>query len=592
MNKRKGSLVMSVGLALLLLATVGIVLAGDVVIDSFSAGAMSISHTISDTVFSYPVTFSDHVSVAGPLGGYRDLCLTVVDGNNDATATAYVSTGSNNYVVQDLGNTVQARTLVQWDGNDGDCALDPVGLVDAGSGEDLTDGGTNDGMLLRIVASDGRPVDFEVRLYTDADNWGQRNVSFASVVDSGDVVDLFLPFSTFDDDGAGTLEEDNVGAVELLIDASASSSAGADMTVDLIKTTSVYEYGDVPLTGTLGLPISQTGFLTATVNARHIPLGMRLGDNVDTEAAHTASVPNARSNSNDADGDDKLDTPDDEDGVVKANRQDGDFAPDPVEGTEDWTAGSWTDGDGGGVNITWRGCADSGDNRCRVYAWIDWDRDGVFESGERIFATVKTGSSGSSYQPFTIPAGVEFENVRYYARFRICSYSPGGCTTPDATDVVDGEIEDHYFEWGTVPLAVTLAAFDAVPQDGAVVVTWETALEVNTLGFNLYRADTESGARVRLNNNLIPTQHPGMSVGGAYSWVDATVVPGGSYFYWLEELDAGNTLTLHGPVTAEAAGPSAVKVLEFSAGSGMLGSAAWLAAVVMVGAVWTWRRKR
>lgn len=84
---------------------------------------------------------------------------------------------------------------------------------------------------------------------------------------------------------------------------------------------------------------------------------------------------------------------------------------------------------------------------------------------------------------------------------------------------------------GTSPLApasaqagMVIIAPTAVLLDGAVYLTeqgvaieWRTSSEINLAGFNLWRRG-EDGAAVPLNGEIIPAQHPGQAVGGAYRW--------------------------------------------------------------------------
>jgi len=109
------------------------------------------------------------------------------------------------------------------------------------------------------------------------------------------------------------------------------------------------------------------------------------------------------------------------------------------------------------------------------------------------------------------------------------------------------------------PTAVTLAAFRATPGAGKVLVTWETASELDNLGFNLYRSDAPDGNYVRLNSVLVPSQAPGMPKGATYTWTDRGVVPGTTYYYKLQAVDIRGGYTLHGPVWA-VPGPAAHKI--------------------------------
>ena len=92
-----------------------------------------------------------------------------------------------------------------------------------------------------------------------------------------------------------------------------------------------------------------------------------------------------------------------------------------------------------------------------------------------------------------------------------------------------------------------------VRADGTV--EWETASEVGTAGFNLLRRDPATGRYVRLNERLLPALI-GAPRGGVYRYADEDVVPGESYTYGLEEVEATGTLRRYGPfvVTAGARG--------------------------------------
>ena len=103
------------------------------------------------------------------------------------------------------------------------------------------------------------------------------------------------------------------------------------------------------------------------------------------------------------------------------------------------------------------------------------------------------------------------------------------------------------------PTAVDLAAFDVAPQGNGALLTWETASEMDNLGFNIYRAESQAGQLVQINQYLIPSQNPGSTVGAAYSFLDESAAPGATYYYWLEDIDLSGTATKHGPVAARMA---------------------------------------
>jgi hypothetical protein len=103
------------------------------------------------------------------------------------------------------------------------------------------------------------------------------------------------------------------------------------------------------------------------------------------------------------------------------------------------------------------------------------------------------------------------------------------------------------------PTAVTLANLAAAPAGNAIQVNWETASELDSLGFNLYRATSATGPRTRLNASLIYSQAPGSPLGQAYQFVDAAVRSGVTYYYWLEAVDTAGGSAINGPVSATVA---------------------------------------
>jgi hypothetical protein len=54
------------------------------------------------------------------------------------------------------------------------------------------------------------------------------------------------------------------------------------------------------------------------------------------------------------------------------------------------------------------------------------------------------------------------------------------------------------------PTAIDLISFTATGYDDTVQVEWETAQEINNLGFNLYRSAESNGSYTKLNKQLIP----------------------------------------------------------------------------------------
>jgi hypothetical protein len=71
----------------------------------------------------------------------------------------------------------------------------------------------------------------------------------------------------------------------------------------------------------------------------------------------------------------------------------------------------------------------------------------------------------------------------------------------------------------------------------SIEVEWETATELDTAGFHLYRGTSPDGEFTLVNQELIPSQGNAVS-GATYAYTDHNVVPGQTYYYILEEVEA------------------------------------------------------
>jgi hypothetical protein len=108
-----------------------------------------------------------------------------------------------------------------------------------------------------------------------------------------------------------------------------------------------------------------------------------------------------------------------------------------------------------------------------------------------------------------------------------------------------------------VQAAVYLLYFRATGEENRVVLRWETAQEVDNVGFNLYRAEVpQFNEREKLNEGLIPSKAFGEMFGASYSYPDTEVVKGVTYYYWLESIDTHSVGEFYS-YDAESATPGA-----------------------------------
>ncbi|MBU1749522.1 MAG: glycoside hydrolase [Chloroflexi bacterium] len=102
---------------------------------------------------------------------------------------------------------------------------------------------------------------------------------------------------------------------------------------------------------------------------------------------------------------------------------------------------------------------------------------------------------------------------------------------------------------GGTPTAVTLTSFTARPGPDGITLAWETASELDVVGFAVYRSVTTDGPWARLIGETIPSQTFGSPAGATYEWLDGNVQPGATYHYELAIVATEHT-TRYGPVSA------------------------------------------
>jgi hypothetical protein len=108
---------------------------------------------------------------------------------------------------------------------------------------------------------------------------------------------------------------------------------------------------------------------------------------------------------------------------------------------------------------------------------------------------------------------------------------------------------------------LALAIHAVVTYDKAeVVVEWTTASELNTVGFNLQRGETQMGPFEQINVELIPATSDTLT-GSSYSYIDNHVQAGTTYFYILEEIESTGNANHHGPIAVEAGSPAKADLL-------------------------------
>ena len=190
-------------------------------------------------------------------------------------------------------------------------------------------------------------------------------------------------------------------------------------------------------------------------------------------------------------------------------------------------------------------------------------------------------SAGSAYKEGT-PLAPTTTNVEQ-SRERLPAGLNGTDTDDNANDfqLNSGSSNPQNSGSSCTPLAVTLADFSASPANDHILITWETASELNNAGFNLYRSTTDAAPEELLA--YVPSQAPGSQQGASYTWQDWNVTPGDTWWYWLEDIDLSGATNLHGPVSSTMVGPTAVGLVGMKAEDAPVAATylRWLAAIVI-----------
>ncbi len=122
----------------------------------------------------------------------------------------------------------------------------------------------------------------------------------------------------------------------------------------------------------------------------------------------------------------------------------------------------------------------------------------------------------------------------------------GGISTFDVSSKVNATNCTVTLSGSATP--VSLIEFYATPFNNAVELNWKTSLEIDHLGFNVYRKSSLNNELVQINSSLIRSM--GIGHEGVYQFSDWNVENSISYYYYIEDVAVNGDTRLHGPVMA------------------------------------------
>jgi len=172
-----------------------------------------------------------------------------------------------------------------------------------------------------------------------------------------------------------------------------------------------------------------------------------------------------------------------------------------------------------------------------------------------------TGAKNGTYRVYRSSqgsgAGNGASNGRY-ARIAVdvavTNYQDSSAPTDTCWYIVvaddSGNYSGHSDETGIdAALPVRLATFTARGDEGKVILEWTTESEWDNLGFHIYRQNETKSEFEKLTQDLIPGAGNSSDL-RTYTWEDARVQTGTTYWYQLESMDYDGGSRTYGPVSA------------------------------------------
>jgi subtilisin family serine protease len=180
----------------------------------------------------------------------------------------------------------------------------------------------------------------------------------------------------------------------------------------------------------------------------------------------------------------------------------------------------------------------------------------VYKNGTSMAAPHVTGAAALLWSS---DPGLTNEEIRQSFQDSALDLGEAGPDVAYGSGVIRSEAA--YQLLGGAPTAVQVASFEATGGQGAILVEWETASEIDVIGFNIHRAETANRPEVRLNETLVPSEALGGPMGAKYAFSDEGVVGVTTYYYWLEAVGTDGGSTLHGPASAASQATATFRVL-------------------------------
>ncbi|MBI5374574.1 MAG: thrombospondin type 3 repeat-containing protein [Candidatus Schekmanbacteria bacterium] len=103
-----------------------------------------------------------------------------------------------------------------------------------------------------------------------------------------------------------------------------------------------------------------------------------------------------------------------------------------------------------------------------------------------------------------------------------------------------------------IPTLITLSSFEVKQTGRKVALKWKTGTEIDNIGFNILRSESEDGQYKKINQKLIKAKGTAIK-GASYQFKDNNIEAGKTYWYKLEDIDSNTGATQHDAVKVDVA---------------------------------------
>lgn len=185
--------------------------------------------------------------------------------------------------------------------------------------------------------------------------------------------------------------------------------------------------------------------------------------------------------------------------------------------------------------------------------WIEITLDTPFyHNNQNLIIAVDENTEGYYYDYYydyyfycTSTGAKGYRSILYYDDYT----NPAPANPPTANNTITGFPNlKLQFQEEQPPLPVELTTFTAViSSDNLVEISWVTQTETGMVGYYIYRSTSETLDNAIAVSEMIEALNTAEQ--HTYKFIDSEIYDSGTYYYWLQTVEMGGTVSFHGPVS-------------------------------------------